>query len=145
MSLRLDIDSSDFDIKFATLNQNLNEFLPELVFQTSQIITDELRKTVPVKTGKFRASIRNDVYPEYAEISTNTDYGLFVDQDTEPHWIRAVNAKFLRFVIDGKTFFRKKVWHTGTTGQQFHLKTIKRSVPRIEEMMEVEAKDLMNL
>ena len=69
---------------------------------------------------------------------------MYVDEDTEPHIIRAVNARYLRFEIDGKVFFRKKVFHTGTTGQHFRLKTIKRSTPRIESMMEQKTRDLLS-
>ena len=151
MSLRLDIDvdSSEYELTIRNLESGLKDFLPELVAESAFILRDVMKEIVPVKTGKLKASIRADVLPESAEISTNSGYGKFVDQDTEPHEIHARGkenggANFLRFKIGGNTFFRRMVFHTGTTGQQFRRKTIKRSIPIIEEVMERKTRELVN-
>jgi hypothetical protein len=136
MSVHLDINTDDYEVAIRNIGEGLQDFLPELVKESALIYRDEMKATVPVKTGKLKDSIRADIFPLSAEISTNSGYGLFVDEDTKPHIIRAVNARFLRFEIDGTVFFRKQVFHTGTTGQHFRLKTIKRATPRIEGLFD---------
>jgi hypothetical protein len=136
MSVHLDINTDDYEITMRNITEGMQEFLPELVQESALIYRDEMKATVPVKTGKLKASIQADIFPLFAIISTNSGYGLYVDEDTKPHIIRAVRAKYLRFEINGKVFFRKQVFHTGTTGQHFRLKTIKRATPRIEGLFD---------
>ncbi len=141
MSLNFDIDTSEYELTMRNLQDGMENFRSEIVAESALIMRDEMRNVVPVKTGKLKASIRADILPESAEISTNSGYGKFVDEDTEPHIIRAKGkeaggADYLRFKIGGTTIFRKSVFHTGTTGQQFRRKTIKRSIPRIDELFE---------
>ena len=149
MSLNFDIDTSEYDLKMVQLQEGLENFRPELVAESALILRDEMKTVVPVKTGKLKNSIRADILPESAEISTNSGYGLFVDQDTKPHRISAKGkeaggADYLRFKIGGTTIFRKSVFHTGTTGQQFRQKTIKRSIPRLDELFESKLRELIN-
>jgi len=149
MSLNFDIDTSEYELKMRNLEDGMQTFLPELVTESALIMRDEMKEAVPVKTGKLKASIRADILPESAEISTNSGYGLYVDEDTEPHEIHARGkenggANFLRFQIGGNTFFRRMVNHTGTKGQQFRRKTIKRSMPRIDELFEEKLRELIN-
>jgi hypothetical protein len=150
MSLRLDVDvdSSDYELTIINLQNGLPDFLPEIIAESAFILRDVMKEVVPVKTGKLKASIRADILPDSAEISTNSGYGKFVDQNTAPHEIHARGkeaggANFLRFTIGGKTFFRRMVFHTGTKGQQFRRKTIKRSIPIIEEVMERKTRELL--
>jgi hypothetical protein len=149
MSFHFEIDTSEYELKMLQLSDGLQTFLPELVAESALIMRDIMKETVPVKTGKLKASIRADILPESAEISTNSGYGLYVDEDTEPHEIHARGkeaggANFLRFVIDGTVFFRRMVFHTGTTGKQFRRKTIKRSMPIIDELFENKLRELVN-
>jgi hypothetical protein len=148
MSINFEIDTSDYEITMRNLDNGLQDFLPQLVAESAIIMRDEMKEAVPVKTGKLKASIRADILPESAEISTNSGYGLYVDEDTDPHVISARGkanggANFLRFVIDGNTFFRRSVFHTGTKGQHFRQKTIKRSMPRIDEVFENKLRELL--
>jgi hypothetical protein len=149
MSFHFEIDTSEYELKMLQLSDGLQDFTPQLVAESALIMRDIMKDTVPVKTGKLKASIRADILPLSAEISTNSGYGLFVDEDTAPHEIHARGkeaggANFLRFVIGGTTFFRRMVFHTGTKGQQFRRKTIKRSIPIIDEMFESKLRDLLN-
>ena len=43
----------------------------------------------------------------------------FLEYGTKPHVIRARRARFLRFVVGGKTVFARKVNHPGTRGTRF--------------------------
>jgi hypothetical protein len=61
-----------------------------------------------VKLGKLNAAF-----------GTNVDYAEAVNDGTVPHIIRPVNAKALRFIIDGNVIYAKSVRHPGTTGRKF--------------------------
>lgn len=52
-----------------------------------------------------------------ARVSTDSPIMIFVENDTRPHEIRAVNAQALRFQSGGRTIFAKSVQHPGTRGK----------------------------
>ena len=134
MSLKIKLRTDEYDVKIRTLQNTVQEFTPRVILDGSQMIEDQMKVEVPVKTGRLQSSIRRDAQPFRAAISTNSGYGLFVDEDTKPHVIEARLGGFLRFVINGQVFFRKRVFHTGTKGQQFRRKTLDAVLPRFPDM-----------
>jgi len=134
MSLKIKLRTDDYDVKIRTVQNTVKNFTPRVILEGSEMIEDEIKNQVPVKTGTLLASIRRDTQPLHAVISTNSGYGLFVDEDTKPHVIEAALGGYLRFVINGKVFFRKRVFHTGTKGQQFRRKTLDVVLPRFPDM-----------
>lgn len=52
-------------------------------------------------------------------VGTNVKYAGAIEHGSSPHIIEAVKAKFLKFTINGTTFFRRKVNHPGTEGDSF--------------------------
>jgi len=75
----------------------------------------EAKKIVPVKTGRLRRSIHARVPDDVtAKIGSSVHYAPYVEMGTEPHVIVPRKAKALRFVVDGKVVFAKRVQHPGT-------------------------------
>ena len=104
MSLKIKLLTDDYDVKIRTVQNTIKNFTPRVILEGSEMIEDEMKNQVPVKTGTLLASIRRDTQPLQAAISTNSGYGLFVDEDTQPHVIEARAGGFLRFEINGKQF-----------------------------------------
>lgn len=76
----------------------------------------------PVDKGFLRASlIMNPTSPGYDHyiVADGVTYGIDVEFGTSPHIIRPIKRKALRFTIDNKTIFAKKVMHPGTEAQPF--------------------------
>ena len=67
-------------------------------------------------------------------------YGIFVQNGTKPHEIRAKNRKFLRWVVSSEFIFAKKVKHPGYKGDAFFELAIKQEVPKFERWLEREIK-----
>lgn len=131
MSFRVELDTSDYDLKFGLIRSGMPKLAPSIVSESADVIEKAMSEAVPVKTGTLKNSIRKDVLPLSAVISTNSGYGLFVDEDTGPHEIIAKGGfsprglpGSLRFEISGKTIFRRRIMHPGTKGQHFRLAAI---------------------
>jgi len=43
----------------------------------------------------------------------------YLDQGTQPHLITPVNAKVLRFVVDGRVIYTREVQHPGTEAREW--------------------------
>lgn len=71
--------------------------------------TGELRGTLTIiDTGAFSKRL---VAP--------ANHAKWVNDGTQPHVILPVNGQFLRFVVNGRVIYAKKVNHPGTTKRQF--------------------------
>lgn len=133
-ALEIQIDDSDWiqksDIIVSELPNVKNQFLDEgsIVLQGHFIIE------MPKRTGKMAATTSREVNENEAVISTTTGYGLFVDEDTQPHVIEPVHANVLAFEIDGTTVFAKRVNHPGTIGQHFRERTIEAAADDLIEV-----------
>lgn len=128
MSVSIEIDASDYENKIAYIQSELPLLPGAMLDEGSAIIEEHMRANIPVKTGRLRDSISRQVGDTEALVGTTAGYGLFVDEDTQPHFIRPLNGMFLRFEIDGVIVFAREVSHPGTTGQHFTKKTLRSSV-----------------
>lgn len=138
MSIDISLDTKNYEVLVHNGLNKIPKFTEFLIDDVATVIEQEMKATVPVKTGALRDSIATEKFGTSARIGTNTGYGLFVDLPTRPHTIRAKGkeaggADFLRFEINGQIFFRRKVFHTGTKGSFFRRRTLQRSAPRIEQ------------
>lgn len=134
MSVSITVDTSDYDRKIGLVRAAIDEFIPQFITEGTPIIQQEMANQVPVKTGKLRASIYSEVDTNQSITRTNTGYGLFVDQPTKPHVIRPNIAKFLHFRIDGQDIYAKEVFHPGTKGNFFILRTLDVVVPQLTDL-----------
>lgn len=81
-------------------------------------VTQQLDRTVPVKTGKTKRS-RRVSFTTGRTLSALVEYTTpqadFTDKGTRPHTIRPRRAKVLRFVVGGRVVFARVVHHPGST------------------------------
>lgn len=95
------------------------EFRKKLVI-ISNDLKEALKIRAPVDTGRLRDSIK--VFPlSNGNLSVfMAEYWKHVEFGTDPHIIKPVNKKFLKFKGDGgKEVFAKVVHHPGTRPQPF--------------------------
>jgi hypothetical protein len=89
---------------------------------------------VPVRTGRLRASIHSDPVRRTGPwrvdsgISADAPYAAPVHEGARPHVIRPRNARALRFEIDGKVVFARRVNHPGQRAQPFLSTAVERVV-----------------
>ena len=129
--LRIDLDTSDYDVKINFFRTGLPNLPAKIVQGATYIIEKNMKQAVPVKTGKLRDSIQKSFMGHRGVVETTSGYGLYVDEDTKPHIIRG--KPLLAFRWKGKLWIRHSVQHPGTTGQQFRRRTLIRSQPEIME------------
>lgn len=137
-ALNIELDDSDFELK---LGQRLLSTLPVLpnriVHEAAYRIESAMKQTVPVKTGKLQNSIGSTVTEGAAEgeasavVYTSSGYGLFVDQGTRPHIIEG--NPWLRFVINDRVVFARRVRHPGFKGRHFSTKAIRMAAGYIRQ------------
>jgi len=126
LSLRIDLDTSDYDVKISLFRVNLPTFPTKAVKGTTDVIDKNMTPLIPVKTGTLKASKRKSVIGNKGIVETTAGYGLFVDEDTKPHKIEG--NPFLAFPgRNGQIVIRRSVNHPGTKGQQFRRKTLDNS------------------
>jgi HK97 gp10 family phage protein len=85
------------------------------------------------RTGTLRRSILKDVQGAHRGIIyVGEKYGEYVEEGTRPHVIYPKGGKrALRFKIDGKTVFSRRVNHPGTKPYPFMEPAYRKSTPKI--------------
>jgi hypothetical protein len=80
------------------------------LFEQSQNIVSE-----HVRTGNLGASGRV-IIPGFlqGELVWSATYASYLQEGTKPHVIRPKRKKALRWIVEGVTYFSKKVQHPGT-------------------------------
>lgn len=66
-------------------------------------------------------------------LAHGSEVGLYMEEGTRPHAIRPRRKKALRFVIDGKEVFAKRVNHPGTSPRPVVGPTVESSFTKIKE------------
>lgn len=115
MKLNLNIQSE--------VNKELTIDQLKLVLFRSMLKMQELATiNCPVDKGRLRNSInlkpQMEGYSSY-RLSDGVEYGVDVEYGTAPHVIKPSSMKALRFKVDGKNVFAKKIMHPGTEAQPF--------------------------
>ena len=94
-----------------------------LVLFKSMIKMHELATiNCPVDKGRLRSAIHlSPNVPGFEEylLYDDVEYAEAIEYGTSPHIIKPVNGKALKFKVDGKTVFAKKINHPGTESQPF--------------------------
>lgn len=125
---------------------NATEDFPERAIQEMTLdVEEELIRTVPVDTGFMRDSITGVSHGNKGSVQTHTaekpdsdGYAKAVDLGKRAVRIFAKGkanggSDFLRFEIDGKTFFRRSVFVPAQSGQHFRAKTLQNVKPKLAD------------
>lgn len=99
-------------------------------------------KTIaPVRTGRLKASIHPDPVRRSGPwridtgVSADAPYAAPVHEGARPHVIRPRHARVLRFEVEGRVVFARRVNHPGQRAQPFLSNAVHRVVsadPRID-------------
>jgi hypothetical protein len=101
----------------ALLGQPLRTFFNKASLETQR----QIQQRTPADTAVLRAGINTEVdsasVPQYARIGSNSNYAMFVEYDTKPHWppIAAITPWAERHGIDPYMVARGIAAH-GTKG-----------------------------
>lgn len=142
MFFRTVVDHSGADLKFELLEQGIPDLGQQFIEQGSAIGEQDLIANVPVKTGFLRSTVGRVVSYFRAEIFTASGYGKAVNDGYPAHIIRAKNANFLRFEVNGHVVFRKQVLHPGFAGHHFKERTVEGMIPKLDSLGESLLQDL---
>ena len=130
--------------------QNLEE-LKELFRKTPQIVGKQLetatkdagklilkteKEEVPVKTAQLKRSITMDYRPISVSIYPTVKYALPVHEGSKPHVIVPTRKKLLRFKINGKWVFARKVNHPGNKANKFVERTVSKTAQSVNKFFE---------
>lgn len=125
MSMKIDIDTSNYDATISVFRSKLPAFVPRLIIAGSHIIKENMQNEVRVRTGTLKASVREDIFPDHADITTNSGYGLYHDQGHRAFDVVPVNALALRIPLpSGAIIFRKKVHIPAVEGEHYVERTL---------------------
>jgi hypothetical protein len=102
--------------------------------ESGEILRDEMQRTAPRRTGRLAESIRIVQGSDYVRVSPTVPYATFVEHGTRPHEILPRHAQALRFEIEGKTIFARRVWHPGFEPRFFMFHALQAAQPRIREL-----------
>lgn len=79
------------------------------------------KELAPVKTGRYRSSIRWEPVPSAGGFGTrygsDVNYADIIENGSRPHEIRPRDARVLAFKVGGDQVFAMVVQHPGTAGQ----------------------------
>lgn len=108
------------ELSSAQITENiLNDF--------GQRIVEEAKVLVPVKSGTLKESISYQVNGPELEVDASAEYADFVEFGTasrgeypgKPYPITPKKGKYLKFTINGRTVYSKKVMHPGISAQPY--------------------------
>ena len=95
-----------------------------------------VRQEAPVKTGDLRRSVQQRSSGLEGEVSVGAPYAVFVASGTQPHIIRPVRARALRFEVGSEVVFAMRVQHPGTKANPFVKRAADRLLRLIPELFE---------
>lgn len=82
-----------------------------------------------------RATSHQIIDSTAAYIANDHHAAVWLDEGTEPHEIKAKNAKALRFEIGGQVLFRRRVNHLGTKPTHFWTNGVESGVREVDQLL----------
>lgn len=135
----LEIDADDLAEGLRVLNGELEHELREAAVESGALLERETRALAPKVTHALERSI-HAVPPEgtlsagtlQGGIDVDAEHALSVHDGSRPHTIEAVRARALRFTVNGRPVFARRVQHPGTRGYPFAELALELRAPEIE-------------
>ena len=129
-----------FNIKSEVKKKRTAEHLMMVLFRSMVKMHELAVINCPVDKGFLKNSIilkpANPGYENYI-LGDGVAYGIDVEFGTSPHVIKPKKKKALKFKMDNKTIFAKKVMHPGTEAQPWMR-------PALDQVKNVWVKRYMN-
>jgi hypothetical protein len=97
---------------FLRLRGRLRELTPAVSERWKPILEEVLRRHAPVRTGRLRSEIAVETHPDGLRI-TAPMHMLYLSTGTRPHIIEPVEARALRFEVEGGVVYARRVRHPG--------------------------------
>lgn len=122
------LDLSDLSKDLAEISDLRPEQITENIFRDiGPEIEQRARDNAPVDTGELRDSISHHVDGTTLTIRVGKEYGMYQEFGTasrgewpgQPYTILPKKGKYLKFKVNGKWVFAKKVTHPGVKPQPF--------------------------
>lgn len=82
---------------------------------------ESIQSSTKTRTGTLLRSFDRfrESYGLRGQLVNRAEYAGYINDGTKPHTIRARNARFLRFTMNGTTVYRRVVQHPGTAPRPF--------------------------
>ncbi len=112
--------------------------------EAGKLILRTEKEEVPVKTAQLKRSITMDYRPISVSIYPTTKYAIPVHEGSKPHVILPTRKKFLRFKINGKWVYAKKVNHPGNKPNKFVERTVSKTASPVNKLFEKALDAILN-
>ena len=145
-TLKITYMADQFSMKIEGLDQLISDAekiggdLPNLMYRamvnSTTLVQNKAREISPAsfknRTGTLRRSIQRRVENAgRGVIFVGEDYGKFVEFGTGPHTIYPKNGRVLRFKVDGRNVFARRVNHPGSKAYPFMEPAYRESAPKV--------------
>jgi len=117
--------------------------LSRAINKSAILLTQNIKRVTPKKTGALSGSIRPTFSRLKAVIEPHKKYAIYVHEGTRPHEIRPRLKKALFW--PGARHPVRKVMHPGTKGVPFMKIGVNRSVRTIEGIFKVEVDKMLRV
>lgn len=135
-----------FSLKIEGLSELINAAdkvggqLPKLMYQAMVNNTNRIREDArKIQVGSFKnqtGNLRRSIFREVqsaarGKIGVGEEYGFYVETGSGPHTIVPRKKKLLRFRINGKWVFAKKVNHPGSKPYPFMQPAFENNIDKV--------------
>lgn len=112
--------------------------------EAGKLILRTEKEEVPVKTAQLKRSITFEYRPISASIYPTVKYAKPVHDGSKPHVILPTRKKFLRFKINGKWVYARKVNHPGNKPNKFVERTVNKTSSPVNKLFEKALEAIIN-
>jgi hypothetical protein len=126
------------DEEWRRLGEDVSRVMNRAMELTAIEVWGNLRTEAPVDHGRLAGSFELESLSQSSwRIISGVNYAMAVWEGTAPHRIEPVNARALRFEIDGQVVFAKYVDHPGTPGDDYPGRAIAAAESRADEFIQM--------
>lgn len=113
-----------------TTTEMLEEVKANANYDTGTFVESFYQVPATMDNKKAISSIGNSLVVSSSN-GNSYNLGYLLENGTRPHDIFPMNAKALKFTIDGRTIFAGKVHHPGTQPYLFYYNALQNAIPRL--------------